>query len=290
LLEKHGFEPDKPPETWNDLEAMAAVIQRGERSGGNKDFWGYVWQGKPSEPLTCNAFEWQVSHGGGILIDMNKNIDIREEQFAAALERVKGWIGKISPPDILGHEEPQTFDIWKKRNAAFMRNWPYAYKASEGKDIDLERDIGVTLLPRDSRNTRHAATLGGWQLMVNAASSGKERRAAIRFVRYMTRHDVQLSLAVDNGKLPSLVKLYDDPKVKSTLPFITTPQMRNLFMGSDKDDALALRPSRAAGDKYPKVSAIYREQVHAVLSGAKTAGEGVSYLKNRLYEIMLGTP
>ena len=56
-----------------------------------------------------------------------------------------------------------------------MRNWPYAYGASHQKEP--ARGFITMLVSRCSpkvlgRNVRHASTLGGWQLMVNAASKG----------------------------------------------------------------------------------------------------------------------
>jgi trehalose/maltose transport system substrate-binding protein len=90
-----------------------------------------------------------------------------------------------------------------------MRNWPYAYAASEKKGGPaLQGDVGVTLLPKGpGENTHQASTLGGWQLMVNTASEGKKKTAAIRFVKFLTRKDTQLSLAKDTGRVPALTRV-----------------------------------------------------------------------------------
>ena len=58
LLRIYGY--DHAPMTLDELERMAQRIQSGERTKGNKDFWGYVWQREAGEALTCNALEWQA--------------------------------------------------------------------------------------------------------------------------------------------------------------------------------------------------------------------------------------
>jgi trehalose/maltose transport system substrate-binding protein len=70
LLRRYGY--SGPPQTWEELERMAVRIQAGERARGQNNLWGFLWEGAPSEALTCNALEWQVSEGGGAIIDNGK--------------------------------------------------------------------------------------------------------------------------------------------------------------------------------------------------------------------------
>ena len=63
LLEKYGYK--EPPKTWEELTEMAKKIQDGERAAGKADFHGFVFEGKASESVTCNALEWIYSFNGG---------------------------------------------------------------------------------------------------------------------------------------------------------------------------------------------------------------------------------
>ena len=58
LLEKYKV---PAPTTWEEMTAAAQKIQDGERAAGNKDMYGFVFQGKAYEGLTCNALEWVTS-------------------------------------------------------------------------------------------------------------------------------------------------------------------------------------------------------------------------------------
>lgn len=95
LLQKYGYQ--RPPQTWTELDQMATRIQAGERQAGNRDFWGFVWQGKAYEGLTCDALEWIYSMGGGRIIEPDGRITINNPQAIAALNMVRSWVGRISP-------------------------------------------------------------------------------------------------------------------------------------------------------------------------------------------------
>lgn len=159
LLEKYGY--TAPPATWAELEEMAAKIQEGERAT-NTDFWGYTWQGNVYEGLTCDALEWQVSWGGGEIVEADGTISINNPQAAAAFDMAAGWVGTISPPGVVSYQEEDARGVWQGGNAAFMRNWPYAYSLGNAEDSLIKDKFAVVPLPKgEGPDARNADTLGG---------------------------------------------------------------------------------------------------------------------------------
>src|ERR1700690_2988486 len=143
LLRHYGYRT--PPRTWRELETMATRIQVGERAKGQKDFWGFLWEGASSESLGCKPLEWQVSEGGGPIIE-NNAVTVNNPETARAWERALRWVGTISPPGVVFYKEWDAYNIWRGGQAAFMRNW--APPNSELVQGSLTKDqFGIALLP-----------------------------------------------------------------------------------------------------------------------------------------------
>ncbi len=271
LLEKYGY--DSPPETWDELEEMATVIQEGEQAAGSESFWGFVWQGNNYEGLTCDALEWQYSHDGGSIISPDGVITVNNPNTAAALERAAGWVGNISPPGVTTYQEEDARGVWQSGNAAFMRNWPYAYSLGNTADSPIQGLFDATVLP--TGGTNNAATLGGWQLMVSSYSEDVE--AAAMFVRYIGSPEAQKARAIRNSYLPTIAGLYSDPELLTAQPF-----MGALF---DVFTNAVARPSTVTGELYNQVSAAYFNAVHAVLTGEDSAEDALLDLEDDLVDI-----
>src|SRR5262249_6894979 len=112
------------PRTWDEMAATAKMIMDKERKAGNSDMWGFVFQGKAYEGLTCDALEWVKSSGGGQIVEADGTISINNREAAAAIERARGWVGTISPPGVLAYGEEESRGVWQTGNSVFMRNWP----------------------------------------------------------------------------------------------------------------------------------------------------------------------
>jgi trehalose/maltose transport system substrate-binding protein len=276
LLQKYGFH--KPPATWDELESQARMIQEGERKIGHRQFWGYLWQGSASEALTCNALEWQESEGGHGLLDADGSISIEALRTAAAWERAHRWIGTISPPEVVNQLEDDSLRLWTNGDAAFMRNWPYAYRESQRESSKVGGKVGVAILPRSRvAGGRHADVVGGFQLMVSNRSAHKD--AAIELVRFMTSPQVQRFNAINRGYAPTRQDLYEDPAVLKSNPLFVS--LRDALI-----NGAITRPSTAAGSRYGALSTAYFSAVRRTLIGQATAPAAVAELTKKLKLIL----
>ncbi|MBY3196731.1 ABC transporter substrate-binding protein [Rhizobium leguminosarum] len=266
LLDKYG---KQPPKTWDEMAATAKEIQDKERQAGQKDLWGYVFQGNSYEGLTCNGLEWVKSSGGGQIVEPDGTISINNEKAAAALERASGWIGTISPPGVLAYQEEESRGVWQTGNAVFMRNWPYAYSLGNGADSAVKGKFDVMTLPVAAVGDKPSSTLGGWNLAVSKHSEKQD--AAIALVKFLASKDVQKARAIELSNLPTLTDLYDDKDVAAAQPFM--PNWKPIFQ-----DAVP-RPSATAKVKYNEVSSKFWTAVHNTLSGSGSAAENLELLE-----------
>jgi trehalose/maltose transport system substrate-binding protein len=267
LLREYGYR--SPPETWDELERMAALIQAGERAKGRQDFWGFVWAGVQSEPLATVALEWQASEGGGTILD-HGTITVNNALAVSSWQRAARWVGSISPPSVVEYSEPDVSNVWHAGHAAFMRSWPLEF-AFDGRGSVPDECVGVAPLPRGA--ARRAATLGRYGYGVPRRSP--HPREAATFVRFLSRRDVQLKRALEFHVPPSIPDLYDDPRVVAAGPHFGA--IRETLI-----DGVVARPSAAAGQAYPDVSRAYVAAVHAVLTREKRAPEAAADLEDVL--------
>jgi trehalose/maltose transport system substrate-binding protein len=275
LLEKYGA---KPPRTWQELYDTAKRIQDEERATGNDKMWGYVYQAKAYEGLTCNALEWIDSFGGGQIVDDKGKITVANDQAAAALTFAASTVGTISPEGVLNYQEEEARGVWQAGNAVFMRNWPYAWGLGQAPDSPIHDKIGVAALPAGGEKGKSTGTLGGWQLAVSKYSD--HPKEAVDLVRYLTSPTEQKRRAIEGAYNPTIPALYQDTDVLEAAPF-----MGDLF---DTFTNAVARPARVTGAKYNQVSAEFFNAVHQVLSGQAQAAEALPALADKLDRLSRG--
>ncbi len=268
LLAKHG----RPvPRTWAELTDTAAHIQRSERAAGAARMWGFVWQGRAYEGLTCDALEWLASQGGGTIVDAAGRITVNNPQAAAAVTRAAGWVGRITPEGVLNYTEEESRGVFQSGLAVFMRNWPYAWNLLQSPESPVRGKVGVTPLPA-AGDGRSAAALGGWQLAVSRYS--QNRAAAASLVLFLVSRTEQKRRALAGGYHPPLPALYEDAELLAANPLFG-------ILREALEDAVA-RPAAAVGADYNRVSYAFANAVHTVLAGQSDAESSLRALERQL--------
>ncbi len=278
LLEEYGF--DGPPETWTELQEMATTIMEGE-GADNPDFTGFVWQGEAYEGLTCNALEWVASFGGGNFISPEGEIEVFNDQTIAALETAAGWAGTISPEAVTGFLEEDSRQIFQNGNAVFMRNWPYAYSLAIGEDSPIADSVGIAPLPAgDVEGGTPAATLGGWQMGVNAYSENVD--VSVDVARFLTSEQEQLQRAHEVSNLPTIESVYESEELLNS-DVAWFAELLPVFQSA------VARPSTVSAPRYNEASRLIYTAVNDVLTGASDAETAMGELEIEL-EDLTGLP
>jgi trehalose/maltose transport system substrate-binding protein len=275
LLREYGYQ--QPPKTWDELENMAARIQAGERAKGNKDFWGYVWQGAAAKALTCNVIEWQAGARGGRIIERNDTISVNNSAVIRSWQRAKHWIGWISPPSVLAYQELDSLNVFDKGGAAFGRIWGGAsitrialFRQMHWRNSLAQNITGYTTIPGGLAGW--VGTLGGSGLAVSEHSS--HRKEAIELVRFLIRTQIH-SNQVDEGAVVDRAGFHGADSV-SEAGRTSEAVIRT---------RLVIRPSTETRTQYEHVARAYVDAVHSVLTGEKSAPIAAAALEKELVRI-----
>ncbi len=272
LLEKYGR---RVPGTWQELADTAKVVQQAERKAGNARMWGFVFEGRAYEGLTCNALEWVDSFGGGTVVDEQGRVTIHNARAVEAIALAASWVKTIAPMGVLNYAEEEARAAFQSGNSVFMRSWPYAWALVNAADSAVSGKVGISRLPSGGAGGKRSGTLGGWQLAVSTYS--RNVNAAVDLVLYLTSLEEQKRAALTASLNPTIPSLYDDPAILRANPFYR--ELREAFASA------VARPSRPTGDRYNQVSSAFWNAVHDALSGAIPAEESLASLERTLNRI-----
>jgi multiple sugar transport system substrate-binding protein len=218
--------------------------------------FGLVWQGARYEGLVTVFLEHLTAFGGRILdADGHVAVDAPEAVRALTFMREGVASGGFVPASALTWQEEQTRFAFQNGEAAFMRNWPYAWTLlQDAAQSAVAGRFAVAPFPA-GENGGPAAALGGAELAVNRWSRHPE--LAIALVRFLTAPEQMLERARFAAQLPARRSVYDDGALAEALP-IPLQQVRA---------ALEAAVARPVTPVYTELSEILQVELHRALSG-----------------------
>ncbi len=192
----------KPPDTPYELVEISKELQK-----EGKVKYGYVWQGRQYEGLSCVFLE-VITGFGGEWIDENGKVQLNENSNIRAVTWMNNLIKEgVTPKSVTNFSEPEALQSFKSGNAAFMRNWPYAWKELQKADSKVKGKVGVSTMVAENKENK-TATLGSWGLAITKSSIHQNEVAEV--IKYLTNEDSQRKLYSEFGYTPTASKVFND--------------------------------------------------------------------------------
>lgn len=250
---------DRPPASIDELHARArAAVAAGQTR------YGLVWQGARYEGLVTVFLEYLTAAGGGIL-DRDGRVVVDEPPAVRALTTMRDAIheGGAVPASALAWQEEQVRFAFQNGEAAFMRNWPYAWALVQDATASaVAGRVGIAPFPSAAGGTESAA-LGGAQLAVSRHSRHPE--LARTLVRFLTAPEQMLERARLAAQLPARHSLYGTAALADALTLPLGEVRRAL-------DAAVPRPVTPV---YSELSELLQVHLHRALTRQRTPGDAL---------------
>lgn len=269
LLEQSGF--SEPPKTWDELKEQA---RKAQRDAGTE--FGYVFQGADYEGGVVNGLEYVWTHGGDVLDQEDpERVVVDSPESIEALRTERSMIEDgAAPQAITSYKEQESQAAFLRGDAVFLRFWPNAYAllSDESQSSIRPEQVDIAPLPVASEGDQSFSALGGWGLLINAASQNQD--AAWEFVKFMTASEQLKFRAMEGGYLPSRRSLYDDRELLD--------EVRVMELGWE---AIKNTRPRPVSPYYSDMSLEMAEQFNASLNDEISPEEAISTLQSELSNI-----
>ena len=242
-----------PPRSTEELEAVSRTLQ-----AEGKVRWGYVWQGRQYEGLSCVMLEMIHAFGGQWWQPGSGRAGGQTQLDSAGAIAAADWLVHlvrtgVSPEAVADFAENEALQLFAAGDAAFLRNWPYAWREIEKGGGPVVGKVGVTTVV-SAPGYSSGGTLGTWGLSLLAGSP--HPREAAEVIRWLTGPETQKALVLDQGYAPTWAALYADPELQQKHPLLAV-QRQALEQGP------LVRPLTPL---YAQLSDLLQRQVNGLLT------------------------
>ncbi len=247
------------PTTWEQLQSEAEQLQK---AGLVK--YGYVFQGASYEGLTCNYMEFLASAGGTATKADYSTATLDSPASIKAVTFMRSLVTSgVSPSAVTTFQEAQAMSTFASGQAAFLRNWDYAYADSQVPGTPTVGKVGVAPMPTfQGMPTPGYSNIGGWNLYINPHS--KNIAADLTFIKFMASTQAQMDLVTVSSSIPTVESVRTSPSVIAESPVLATVPKTKLV------------PRPAGTPNYPQLSTAIYQNVNSALAGSTSPSAAMS--------------
>jgi multiple sugar transport system substrate-binding protein len=251
LFTKAGLDPEVPPTTWAEMQAMAEQCQDADNG-----VVGFEYYTQPTgEGITWQFQVWLWAAGGEFL---------NADNTAAAFNTPAGEKALAYVADMLSGKgsQPGPWGLFGDQHACMQLDgsWLFGYR----KDAPFQWGIAAVPAPEDGTT---ASNVGGEHLFMFDNIENKE--AAWKFMRYLTSAEVQIEWDQRTGFLPVRKSVAENADYLTWINE-TEPRMLPFVEG------MQFAHTRPATAKYFAVSDAFSREIQKALLNEATPQEALA--------------
>jgi multiple sugar transport system substrate-binding protein len=178
IFQKAGLDPNKGPETWEDVKNFAKQIK--DKTG--KAGYGMVAKlNNGNIPYRYMPLCW--AYGGAALDETADNPTYQKSQFDSAgnIQALQWMLDVYSsgaaPQSSLTNTQTEVRDLFTSGEVAMMIDHPVAYAAALPKTPDVAAKMNYVLMPKGP--VRRAVAFGGWSMFISKTAKDMEAVKAV---------------------------------------------------------------------------------------------------------------
>jgi multiple sugar transport system substrate-binding protein len=201
LFKEAGLDPQKPPETYDQLReyALKLTTDSNGKHPGDADFdankiqiYGLAFKGVAGLGSTWEWYNYLYAFGGD-LMDADYNPTLNTPEAVASLTWVVDNFRKykLYPPDTPTYDYTEFHTLFVQGKVAMAVNWPYMWGLAQ--DEKQSKIVGKVMVGRKPGQTTHGGNIGGWSW--NVFKMSKKPELAIAFAKWMASADASLLFA-----------------------------------------------------------------------------------------------
>ncbi|HHT28636.1 MAG TPA: extracellular solute-binding protein [Firmicutes bacterium] len=193
-----GYDPDRPPATWDDMLAVATRVQKVDADGtvrihgGNIDYF-------PRYAIAQLAYT-----NGYLILDDPLAVNYLHDAVRAGVNWAVEFVSRVSKGGSLGTNT---------RAMQFHGEWTYFNQKAAYPDLDL----GIGLLPHGPNGQSHALAAAGWSYAIPKGTKHPEESWLL--IKYLTTSEDAKMFALSQGRPSPVVRFNQDRRYFETNPY-----------------------------------------------------------------------
>jgi multiple sugar transport system substrate-binding protein len=258
MFKAAGLDPDKPPQTWDELVETARKL-----TDPSKNVYGLTFSAKANEEGTFQFLPWAQMGGGGY-------DKINSEGAVKALETWKKIIDeKLASPDTLTRSQWDSTGTFNSGNAAMAISGPWEL---DRMLKEAKFDWAVALLPVPEQGAERSSAMGdfNWAIFSNTEHPDE----AFKVLEYFVSQDDRMFK--DFGQLP--------PRSDITIAPTGEP-LKDVALKVFIEQLQYAQP-RGPHPEWPKISKAIQDAIQAALTGQMSAKDALDQAAERINAVL----